>query len=286
MARRRALGRVMRPILRYLADHGVRNMVYVDDGHVVASTKLKADKDYALTIMTFKSAGFLVAAEKSDALGSSALRKEYLGFIIDTETLTVEVPKPKMDRIKGILAKFLETPKHKVRAVASVLGKLISLEPALGKSVLVGTRLATITVVAATEVSEASKRRRSPWESIIVLDDETMEALTDVGRSSDAWKGFPVRAWHTGISLSSILPYEATASLDRKIPARRIHDRRAIMASDASDFAVASYSVKGLPDFSFSEALLESERGESSSFRELLAIDRTLAHMESSPEGS
>jgi hypothetical protein len=41
---------------------------------------------------------------------------------------------------------------------------------------------------------------------------------------------------------------------------------------------VASYSVEGLPDFSFSEAL--------HSFRELLAIDRMLAHMESSPEGS
>jgi hypothetical protein len=246
-----ALGRVMRPILRYLADHGVRNMVYVDDGHVVASSKLKAEEDYALTITIFKSAGFLIAAEKSDALGSSALRKEYLGFIIATETLTVEVPKPKMDRIKGILAllEFLETPKHKVCAIASVLGKLISLEPALGKSVLVGTRLATITLVAATEVSEASKRRRSPWESIIVLDDETMEELTDVVRSLDAWNGFPVRAWHTGISLSSILPYEATASLERKIPARRIHDKRAIMASDASDFAVASYSVEGLPDF-------------------------------------
>jgi hypothetical protein len=45
---------------------------------------------------------------------------------------------------------------------------------------------------------------------------------------------------------------EATASLDRKIPARRVYDRQAIMASDASDFAVASYSVEGLPEFSFS----------------------------------
>jgi hypothetical protein len=53
-----ALGRVMRPILRYLADDGVRNMVYVDDRHVVASTKLKAEDDYALTILTFKSAGW------------------------------------------------------------------------------------------------------------------------------------------------------------------------------------------------------------------------------------
>jgi hypothetical protein len=148
------------------------------------------------------------------------------------------------------LAKFLETPKHKVRAIASVLGKLISLEPALGKSVLVGTRLPTIAVVAATVFSEVSKRRWSSWESIIVLDDETMKALTNVSKSLDVWNGFPVRAWHTGISLSSILPYKAMALLDRKIPAQRIYDRRAIMASDASDFAVASYLVEGLPGFS------------------------------------
>jgi hypothetical protein len=129
---------------------------------------------------------------------------------------------------------------------------------------LVETRLETIAVVAAIEVSEVSRRKQSPWESVIVLDNERMEALTNVSKSLDVWNGFPGRAWHTGISLSSILPYEATSSLDRKIPARRIHDRRAIMASDASNFAVALYLVEGLPNFSFSEALLEPERGESS----------------------
>jgi hypothetical protein len=71
---------------------------------------------------------------------------------------------------------------------------------------------------------------------------------------------------------------EATASLDRKIPARRIYDRQAIMASNASDFAVASYSIEGLPEFSFSAELTLKERGESSSTRELLAIQRTLQH--------
>jgi hypothetical protein len=70
---------------------------------------------------------------------------------------------------------------------------------------------------------------------------------------------------------------EATASLDRKIPARRIYDRQAIMASDASDFAVASYYIEGLPEFSFSAELTLEERGESST-RELLAIQRTLQH--------
>jgi hypothetical protein len=71
---------------------------------------------------------------------------------------------------------------------------------------------------------------------------------------------------------------EATASLDRKIPARRVYDRQAVMASNASDFAVASYSIKGLPELSFSAELTLEERGESSSTRELLVIQRTLKH--------
>jgi hypothetical protein len=54
------------------------------------------------------------------------------------------------------------------------------------------------------------------------------------------------------------------------------------MASDASDFAVGSYSVEGLPKFSFSDELTLEERGESSSARELLAIQRTLQFWESS----
>jgi hypothetical protein len=66
--------------------------------------------------------------------------------------------------------------------------------------------------------------------------------------------------------------------MDRKIPARHVYDGQAIMASNASDFAVASYSIEGLPEFSFSAELTLEERGESSSTRELLAIQRTLQY--------
>jgi hypothetical protein len=78
-----------------------------------------------------------------------------------------------------------------------------------------------------------------------------MRALRNVWESAAAWNGCPIRCWHTGFALSSILPMEATASLDRKVPDRQIYDRLAIMASDASDLAVALYSVEGLPIFRF-----------------------------------
>jgi hypothetical protein len=38
------LGRVMRPLLRFLTEQGVRSMVYVDDGREAASTKAKANR--------------------------------------------------------------------------------------------------------------------------------------------------------------------------------------------------------------------------------------------------
>jgi hypothetical protein len=93
--------------------------VYVDDGIVIASSKLRADADYEATLSLFKSAGFIIAEENSDPVGASAQRKEYLGFLIDTASMTVEVPELKMSRIRKLLELFLTSNSHKVREIAS-----------------------------------------------------------------------------------------------------------------------------------------------------------------------
>jgi hypothetical protein len=87
---------------------------------------------------------------------------------------------------------------------------------------LIGTWLATIAIVVATDVSDVAKRQQNPWSSWIKMEDDTMRALCNVLESAAAWNGCPIRCWHTGFALSSILPIEATVSLDRKVPARRI----------------------------------------------------------------
>jgi hypothetical protein len=58
-----ALGRVIRPIMVYLAKCGIRNMMYVDDDRVGTSSKQRADADYAKTIDVFEKAGFTVNKE-------------------------------------------------------------------------------------------------------------------------------------------------------------------------------------------------------------------------------
>jgi hypothetical protein len=137
------LARVMRPILTSLMLRGIRNTMYVDDGRTVGATKSKADGGYALTLKMFVVAGFTVAAEKSDKVGDSSQEKEYLGFMIDTMSMMVHVPKLKLERILYHLTIFLKAKQYKVCDVTSMVGKLVALEPALGWSVLIGTRLAT-----------------------------------------------------------------------------------------------------------------------------------------------
>jgi hypothetical protein len=273
------LARVMRPILTYLMLRGIRNTMYIDNGRTVGATKSKADGNYALTLKMFVGGGFTVAAEKSDKIGDSLQEKEYLGFVIDTRSMTVHIPKLKLERILSQLTIFLKAKQYKVRDVASMVEKLIALEPALGRSVLIGTRLATIEIVAATDISDAAKRRLNPWKRKITLETDTIGALEDILGSMEGWNRWPICVWHTGITLSSVLPFEATASLDRKIPARKVHNRKAVMASNALDFAVASYSVEGLPEFTFLSELTLKARTESLSCPELLAILRTLQHL-------
>jgi hypothetical protein len=182
----------MKPILTYLALIGIRNMMYVDDGRVNVATKDRADRDYATTIEVFSKAGFKMAMEKSDGLGQSAQRKDYLNFTIDTKEMCVFVPEQKLARILGILDIFLKKIRHRVRDIASVIRKLISLEPALGRMILVGTRLARIAILAATDVTEAVKRRLNPWSKFIELDDDTLAALYDVWRCFREWNGCPI----------------------------------------------------------------------------------------------
>jgi hypothetical protein len=81
--------------------------MYEDNGRTAAASKAKVDADYAVVLDLFQKAGFTIAFEKSDSLGASAQRKEYLGLIIDMNSMTDEVLKQKMARICKLLDVFL-----------------------------------------------------------------------------------------------------------------------------------------------------------------------------------
>jgi hypothetical protein len=174
----------------------------------------------------------------------------------------------KMVHVLSLLEEFLSAPHHTVREVSSMVGKLVSLEPALRTEILVITRLALIEVVAFLEAYH--------WDYSFLLSDDAVVALREAGSMLRSWNGHPIRRCHTAISLAGLLPAEAEMSLERKIPIGRFRPLRATLASDASASAAAAFCVDGLPYFELISELSSEERGWSSSRCELLALQRVL----------
>jgi hypothetical protein len=95
-----------------------------------------------------------------------------------------------------------------------MVGKMVSLKPALGTKILIGTRMTLIEVVSLTE-------EQGSWNLLLTLSSDATKALTYVSEHIVGWNGHPIRSPSTAISLASVLPRESEVSLDRKIPAGR-----------------------------------------------------------------
>jgi hypothetical protein len=144
------------------------------------------------------------------------------------------------------------------------------LEVAFGPAILVGSRIVSI------QISEVSDQ--FGWKhGFVVLSDDSQVALTRVSASLDLWNGHPMHTPESEIALTSVLAFKDPAGAPRKIPNRRLFPVQFTLASDASETTVASYGLNGrLSSFKFTQALVRHEVLQSSTYRELSAVLKTL----------
>ena len=95
---------------------------YLDDLLIIGKCKEGTERAFQLTKKQLESLGFVVNMEKS--LCKETQRIEYLGFIIDSETMTFELPKAKMKEIKQECRKLLQVQQVTVRQIAHIIGVL------------------------------------------------------------------------------------------------------------------------------------------------------------------
>jgi hypothetical protein len=184
---------------------------------------------------TLEAAGFKVAMNKSNAVGTAACRIEYLGLIIDSKAMTISVPPAKMAEVRSVMENLLNKSRVTVRELSSVVGKAVALEPATGPSVMVGTRMAS------NLVAETSRKYGCGLKVSCLLDDKVKSALREVHRRLPEWDSHPVRSDQTSLTLAGILPGDSMAHLERKIPNFRLQRKRWAIAWDASETKVVSF---------------------------------------------
>ena len=96
--------------------------MYLDDGIVVTASSWVRD--------TLAKAGWVCNAARST--WSHTHRLPWLGFTLDLEVGCISVPDKKIDALHERLQAALEQPIFRARAIASLVGRIISMSLALG----------------------------------------------------------------------------------------------------------------------------------------------------------
>ncbi len=264
-----ALTRVTKPLVRYIHDRGIKFCIYIDDARVSAPSKEETWEQFTFVKEVFQAAGFVLSQTKTDTLKDVSQRKVYLGFQVDSSKMEVSVQPDKVESTVQIISQVLAVP-HSVpaRLLAKAVGKLSSLELAMGPVVLLFLRSASFDL----QVTE-----EKGWSCSIPLSEETKRDLAEAAKSLWSWNGYPIRSPQHFVSLRSIFNSEDSFTVGRAIPNHRVFSKVAIVAGDASDQAVCSYTIAPVRDsFYFKAQLSPDEAKTSSGHRELLTVLRTL----------
>ena len=81
-----------------------------------------------VAIETFTDLGFAISMDKSVLTPTKKI--EFLGFVLDSENMSVSVGLAKATKIKELLMEMLQKQACSIRELASLLGKLQAKEPA------------------------------------------------------------------------------------------------------------------------------------------------------------
>ena len=98
---------LVKPILAYLASLGIRASIYLDDLKLNAPTKALAWQNYQITKEVFLKAGFVISVEKPDEFSDISQQKLYLGFIMDSVSMTATASAGKLSSVMSFIRQKL-----------------------------------------------------------------------------------------------------------------------------------------------------------------------------------
>ena len=242
--------RLVKPILAYLASLGIRASIYLDDLKVNAQTKALAWEHYQITKNVFRQAGFVISAEKSDEFSDISQRKLYLGFIMDSVSMTASASSEKLSSVITFVRDKMSFSRISVKDMAKVAGRLAALRPALGHFVLLVTRSAYAAIEQHVECFG--------WSGFLHLTDDILRELSLFIDHAPALNGFPLLQEFRQRAIQDLL------------------SSAVIVAGDASASGVCAYSLQAPSRFFFQDTLSPDEIALSSGHRELLTLKKAL----------
>ena len=123
----RKFTKLLKAPFAHLRARGHMNSAYIDDSCLVARTFENCASNVTATVTLLDSLGFTVHPLKSCLIPTQILA--YLGFILDSVSMTVRLTPEKAGKIVHICSQLLKQSTCTIRECAAALGTLVAAEP-------------------------------------------------------------------------------------------------------------------------------------------------------------
>ena len=125
----RFVTKILSPIFVHLRKLGIEVFVYIDDTFIISNSKQKCQEGINTVLDTLQKLGFFVNFPKS--VLTPTQRITFLGFILDSNTMTVQPTQEKIQKLVHEAQSLLDCPSPTVRQVAKLVGLMTAYSPSL-----------------------------------------------------------------------------------------------------------------------------------------------------------
>ena len=223
--------KLLRPLVCRWRSMGHNSFIYLDDGLGSLPDKCSAAAAAIIQKKELDSSGLLVNEDKSHWHPMQV--GEWLGFVINTITVSFHIPERKVEKLKSLLGSVIGDTSSSYRELARIAGSIISVALAVGPI----SRLLTRQMYLAIE-------SRSAWDHTLRFSPALLEELRFWYSNIDSFNGYSLRP---------------------------PPDSSTVIFSDASDVAFGGFSAS-LDGVMASGMFTSEDLGQSSTYRELKAI--------------
>ena len=179
----RVFSKIMRTVLEPLRKEGIRLVFYLDDICVLARSKIEMEGHMKHLLSHLKALGFLINYHKSRTTPTTC--QEFLGFLFNTKKMLITAPTAKLNKVLNRIRQVKKRT-FSCRWIASLLGKITAMLPAVGNALLHIRYLQR-------DLAQSLLRGSQRWENLCPLSKESRQELQWWEEEAHKMNGLPIQ---------------------------------------------------------------------------------------------
>lgn len=116
--------KIMKPVILHLRRLGQTSVVYLDDWLCISNSFKECEANIQLTCKTLESLGFVINTNIYKSILNPVTRCQFLGIILDSESMTLELTEKKRAHILSLIKQFQSRHSCRIREFAQFVGNI------------------------------------------------------------------------------------------------------------------------------------------------------------------